>query len=139
MGIFGKKKEETQEVDATVAEPAVKEKKVAKSTKREAKKTTEIASIAEAYGVIGLPVVTEKSHKLASANKYMFHVAKDATKKQVKSIVEQMYKVTVEQVHMIVVKPKRRTVKYDRGYQKLYKKAIVTVKSGQHIAIFETA
>lgn len=137
MGIFGKKKEELQQ-DANVAEGSV-EKKSTKSTKRPVKKTDEVVSVSAAYGVIGLPVVTEKSHKLASTNKYMFHVAKDATKKQVKTVVEQMYKVTVEQVHMIVVKPKRRTVKYDRGYQKLCKKAIVTVKNGQHIAIFETA
>ncbi|MFA5986848.1 MAG: 50S ribosomal protein L23 [Parcubacteria group bacterium] len=140
MGIFSSKKEEsTKDHDAQVGAEA--EKKVApKSEKRSTKKVVvdDVASIAQAYGVIEAPIVTEKSHKMAAMSKFAFRVAKSATKKQVKNIVEKMYKVTVKDVHMVVVKPKRRTVKYDRGYQKLYKKAIVTVAKGQHIAVFES-
>jgi large subunit ribosomal protein L23 len=139
MGIFSSKKEEsTKDHDAQVGAEA--EKNVApKSEKRSTKKVVDdVASIAQAYGVIVAPIVTEKSHKMATMSKFAFRVAKSATKKQVKNIVEKMYEVTVKDVHMVVVKPKRRTVKYDRGYQKLYKKAIVTVAKGQHIAVFES-
>lgn len=133
MGIFGTKKEDEQKKDAAVEE----KKDVKPAEKKASKKSDSVVSIAAAHGVIIAPIVTEKSHEQLSKNKYTFRVAKTATKKQVKDIVEKMYKVTVENVNIVVVKPKRRTVKYDRGYQSLYKKAIVTVKEGDHIAVFE--
>ncbi|XLQ20315.1 MAG: 50S ribosomal protein L23 [Candidatus Moraniibacteriota bacterium] len=131
MGIFGNKKEDIKEGVST-------EKKVEKTSKKKDKSSAkDVASTSSAYGTIVAPIVTEKSHAMASEGKYTFRVEKTATKKDVKRVVQEMYKVDVENVNMIVVKPKRRTVKYDRGYQKLYKKAIVTVKEGQHIAVFE--
>lgn len=131
MGIFGKKNEEDVKKD-----DAVKEEKVVK-TEKKTKKSDAPVSIAAAHGVIVAPIVTEKSHSLSSDNKYTFRVEKVATKQQVKNVIEEMYKVTVENVNIVVVKPKRRTVKYNRGYQSLYKKAIVTLKKGDHIAVFE--
>jgi large subunit ribosomal protein L23 len=123
MGIFGKK-EDNKEVST---------KKV--GTKKTSK--DDVISTVGAYNTIVTPIVTEKSHAMAANHKYTFRVAKDTTKIIVKKVIQDMYKVTVEDVNMIVVKPKRRTVKYDRGYQKLYKKAIVTVREGDHISVFE--
>ena len=137
MGIFGTKKEDKKEpIDASIAKNE-KDDSVKASKKAVKKAPKSVASVSAAYGVVGSAIITEKSHKMASENKYTFRVEKNATKKQIKSIIEEMYKVTVEEVNIIVVKPKRRTVKYDRGYQKLFKKAIVKVQKGQHIAVFE--
>ncbi len=136
MGIFSKKTEESTAnvVKKTTAKRSEEKKQ---SKKIDSKKVEDVVSTAGAYNVIIAPIVTEKSHDMVSKHKYTFRVAKTASKSVVKKIVEDMYGVTVENVNMIIVKPKRRTVKQDRGYQKLYKKAIVTVSQKDHIAIFE--
>jgi len=138
MGIFGKKTEDAKNgvTEKAVAKDVVaeKDKKVKKSSKKD-----EVASITSAYGTIVAPIITEKTHDMVAKNKYTFRVAKGATKLQVKDVIEEMYSVHVESINTVVVKPKRRTVKYNRGYQKLYKKAIVTVREGDHIAVFEGA
>jgi large subunit ribosomal protein L23 len=134
MGIFGKKTEDKKE--------SVSTKKVEKTaSKKSFKKASKdvVTSTASAYGIIIAPIVTEKSHEAAGSGKYTFRVEKRVTKSQVKKVIEEMYNVHVENVNVVVVKPKRRTVKYDRGYQKLYKKAIVTVRKGDHITVFEGA
>ncbi len=136
MGIFSKK---TEESTANVVEKTTAKRSEGKkqSKKIDSKKVEDVVSTAGAYNVIIAPIVTEKSHDMVSKHKYTFRVAKTASKSVVKKIIEDMYGVTVENVNMIIVKPKRRTVKQDRGYQKLYKKAIVTVSQKDHIAIFE--
>jgi large subunit ribosomal protein L23 len=134
MGIFGKTKEDQIDADAQAVVPA---KKSSEKKGKTAKKDDVHVSVALAYNVIVGPVITEKAHALSTKGQYVFRVNTDADKKQVKDVVEKMYNVTVEDVRMIVVKPKRRTVKYDRGYQKKFKKAVVTVKSGQSIAVFQ--
>lgn len=137
MGIFGTKKED--EVQKEVASEEKADKSVKKDSTKKGVKKAEITSIAAAHNINISPIITEKTHGLAADGKYTFRVAKSATKKQVKDVVEELYQVTVEDVNVVVVKPKRRTVKYDRGYQSLYKKAVVTVKEGDHIAVFEGA
>jgi len=133
MGIFSKKTEEG--TTGVVKKDA--EKKQLDSKSKKAEKKNDIVSTTGAYNTIIAPIVTEKSHEMVVKHKYTFRVAKTASKAIVKKVVEDMYGVTVKNVNMIVVKPKRRTVKQDRGYQKLYKKAIVTVREGDHIAVFE--
>ncbi len=135
MGIFGKKEDNKEESTKDAVEKKAKTSK--KVSKKEKVTKTEIASTTGAYNTIIAPIVTEKSHAMISESKNTFRVTKDSTKAVVKKVVEDMYGVTVENVNIIIVKPKRRTVKYDRGYQKLYKKAIVTLKSGDHISAFE--
>lgn len=136
MGIFGTKKEDEQGDDVATASTEVN-RVTAKKAKKSKKEEVRNVSVAAAYDVIVGPVITEKAHTLAAKNQYVFRVNTSAEKKQVKDVVEKMYDVNVEDVRMIVVKPKRRTVKYNRGYQKKTKKAVVTVKKGQSIAIFQ--
>ncbi|PID52348.1 MAG: 50S ribosomal protein L23 [Candidatus Moraniibacteriota bacterium] len=138
MGIFGTKKEDDIKQEKAVDEKK-SEKKTKGSTKKKEVKNAEVSSIASAYNIDISPIITEKSHGLAARGKYTFRVKKKATKAQIKNVVEEMYKVNVTDVNVVIVKPKRRTVKYDRGYQSLYKKAVVTVKKGDHIAVFEGA
>lgn len=134
MGIFGKKNEE-QNDDATKS--AAEVAPLVKKGSKKAQKEDEQVSVALAYNVIEGPIITEKTHTLSTKGQYVFRVNTAADKKQVKDVIEKMYSVAVEDVRMILVKPKRRTVKYDRGYQKKFKKAVVTVKEGQSIAVFQ--
>ena len=83
------------------------------------------------------PVVSEKSYVLASAGKYTFRVHPDAHKTQIKQAVEGLFDVTVVDVRTSSVpsKPKRRG--YTSGRTRAWKKAIVQVRPGDTIPIFQ--
>jgi large subunit ribosomal protein L23 len=89
--------------------------------------------------VLLAPVVSEKSFSLQSDRKYTFKVHKDAHKTQVRQAVEQLFGVKVEGVNIVKVqsKPKRRGV--TKGAKPGWKKAIVKVREGETIDIFEGA
>jgi large subunit ribosomal protein L23 len=85
------------------------------------------------------PVVSEKSYSLINDRKYSFRVHKDAHKTQIRQAVEQLFDVHVERVNVVKVqsKPKRRG--FHRGTRPGWKKAIVQVREGETIEIFEGA
>ena len=85
------------------------------------------------------PVVSEKSYSLQSDRKYTFKVHKDAHKTQVRQAVEQLFEVRVEAVNIVKVqaKPKRRAA--IKGTKVGWKKAIVKLREGETIDIFEGA
>ena len=85
------------------------------------------------------PVVSEKSYEQITRNHYTFQVHKDAHKTQIRQAVEQLFEVKVERVNIVKVqaKPKRRGV--IRGTKRGWKKAIVQLKKGDTIEIFEGA
>ncbi|HDM89711.1 MAG: 50S ribosomal protein L23 [Candidatus Hydrothermota bacterium] len=86
------------------------------------------------------PILTEKTLNLKNtANQYVFEVARDANKIEVKHAVEQLFKVRVEKVQIINVKGKIRRVRRAPGRTRSWKKAIVKLKSGDSIPIFEGA
>ena len=88
-------------------------------------------------GIVISPIMTEKSHGMSQEGKYLFKVSSKVNKNSIKKAIEEMYKVNVEKVNVLTVSKKKRTIKYDRGYQKTYRKAIVTLKEGQSITVFE--
>jgi len=86
------------------------------------------------------PLITEKSLQLASqANAFTFEVERGATKEQIKGMIEQLYTVNVTSVNTIVghnslkATGKRRL----KRTQPKTKKAIVTLKAGQKIELFD--
>ena len=83
------------------------------------------------------PVVSEKTYVLASAGKYTFRVHPDAHKTQIKQAVEELFNVGVLEVRTSSVpsKPKRRG--YTAGRTRAWKKAIVQVREGETIPIFQ--
>ena len=87
--------------------------------------------------VIIRPVVSEKSYVLATNDKYTFRVHKDAHKTQIKQAVERLIGVTVLEVRTSAVpsKPKRRGL--TSGRTREWKKAIVQVRPGDSIPIFQ--
>ena len=89
--------------------------------------------------VLLAPVVSEKSYSLISDRKYTFKVHKDAHKTQVRQAVEELFGVHVVNVNILKVqaKPKRRGL--TKGMRPGWKKAVVQVREGEQIEIFEGA
>ena len=87
--------------------------------------------------VIIRPVVSEKSYALATVGKYTFRVHPDAHKTQIKQAVEALFGVDVREVRTSSVpsKPKRRG--YTAGRTREWKKAVVQVREGDTIPIFQ--
>ncbi|MCX6810814.1 MAG: 50S ribosomal protein L23 [Candidatus Berkelbacteria bacterium] len=87
--------------------------------------------------VIKSPVISEKSFALASTGVYVFLVTPEANKKIVATQVHEMYKVDVEEVRIINIPGKIKRAGKKMGRRSDIKKALVKVKKGQKIAIFE--
>jgi large subunit ribosomal protein L23 len=85
------------------------------------------------------PVISEKSYEMIQSNQYTFRVHKDAHKTQIRQAVELQFDVKVERVNIVKVqaKPKRRGLY--RGIRPGWKKAIVQLRKGDSIEIFEGA
>jgi large subunit ribosomal protein L23 len=88
--------------------------------------------------VIIRPVVSEKSYILSAADRYTFRVHRDAHKTQIRQAVEALFDVHVVDVRTMSVKskPKRRG-STPKGGTREWKKAIVQVRSGESIPIFQ--
>jgi large subunit ribosomal protein L23 len=91
--------------------------------------------------VLLAPVVSEKSYSLITDRKYTFRVHEDAHKTQVRQAVEELFDVKVQSVNIVKVqpKPKRRTGAFAKGRRPGWKKAIVQLREGHQIEIFEGA
>ncbi|OAT81196.1 50S ribosomal protein L23 [Desulfotomaculum copahuensis] len=87
--------------------------------------------------ILRRPVVTEKSMALQAENKYTFIVDPGANKVEIKKAVEDLFKVKVEKVHTLRVKGKLKRVRNVWGRRPDVKKAIVTLKEGNKIELFE--
>ena len=89
--------------------------------------------------VLLAPVVSEKSYSLITDGKYTFKVHQNAHKTQIRQAVEQLFDVKVERVNIVKVqsKPKRRGLY--RGRRPGWKKAVVQLREGETIDIFEGA
>jgi large subunit ribosomal protein L23 len=87
--------------------------------------------------VIIRPVVSEKSYVLSAADKYTFRVHPDAHKTQIRQAVEQLFGVKVLEVRTMTVKPKPKRRGLVRGRTRQWKKAIVQVRPGDSIPIFQ--
>ncbi|MGI8559619.1 MAG: 50S ribosomal protein L23 [Solirubrobacteraceae bacterium] len=87
--------------------------------------------------VIIRPVVSEKSYVLSAVDKYTFRVHPDAHKTQIRQAVEALFSVRVLEVRTISVKSKPKRRGAIRGRTRSWKKAIVQVRPGDSIPIFQ--
>ncbi len=87
--------------------------------------------------VIIRPVVSEKSYVLAANDRYTFRVHDDANKTQVRQAIEALFEVDVVEVRTSSVKSKPKRRGLTRGRTRSWKKAVVQVKAGQTIPIFQ--
>jgi len=80
------------------------------------------------------PVITEKSYiARAASNQYVFRVATDASKVDVKAAVEAIFEVQVEKVQVINVPGKEKRRGAHVGRRPGYRKAVVRLVEGQSI------
>ena len=89
------------------------------------------------YEVLRRPLITEKNSILQTQSKYAFEVAKEANKPQIKQAVEKAFKVKVTTVNVMTVPGKTRRVGRQQVLTQSWKKAIVTLKTGDKIEFFE--
>jgi large subunit ribosomal protein L23 len=85
------------------------------------------------YDAIVSPVITEKATLASESNQFVFKVARNATKPQIKAAIEQLFDVKVTAVNTLLRKGKRKTFRGVRGRQQDMKKAIVTLADGYRI------
>ena len=92
------------------------------------------------YQVLKKPLITEKSTKmLAEGNWVAFRVHPRANKIQIKETVEKIFNVKVTKVNTLVVPGKYRRFGRTIGHTKSWKKAMLRLKEGDKIELFEGA
>lgn len=89
----------------------------------------------DSYSIVKSLIRTEKGSSLMSLGKYLFWVAKEANKIEIKKAVEELYKVKVKNVNTAMARGKLKRVRYDEGKTPDWKKAIVQLKKGEKIEV----
>ena|SRR5688572_29769743 len=97
-----------------------------------------------AYQIILRPWITEKATTLNEQNQYVFEVAPEANKVEIRRAIEEIFDVQVQAVNTVNVRGKlrRRRTRHGitEGYTKARKKAIVTLRpESKRIELFEGA
>ncbi|MCD4705202.1 50S ribosomal protein L23 [bacterium] len=150
MGLFGKKKDKKEvsksdEKDLTIDEiqrgKSVQSKSTSKTQKKDSKKS-KAHSVSKkdtknSYKILVKPLVTEKASYLKSENKYVFEVASEANKAEVKRAIYHVYGYWPKDVHIIRLSGKKVKYGKTKGTTRAKKKAIVTLKKGDSIEIYE--
>jgi len=90
-----------------------------------------------ALEVLRRPLVTEKGTILSGHGKYLFEVAAGANKQQIKEAVQRAFNVTVVKVNVMNVAAERRRAGRHLFLTTPWKKAVVTLKAGDKITLFE--
>jgi large subunit ribosomal protein L23 len=85
------------------------------------------------YDAIVSPVITEKATLASESNQFVFKVARNATKPQIKAAIERLFDVKVTAVNTLLRKGKKKVFRGVRGRQQDVKKAIVTLADGSRI------
>jgi large subunit ribosomal protein L23 len=83
------------------------------------------------------PIVTEKSNQMRESGKYIFKVDSRVNKIQIMQAVRELFNVHPVACHVMRVKRKPKRVRYQLGYTAEWKKAIVTLRAGETIQVFE--
>ena len=92
------------------------------------------------YRILIRPLLTEKMTALReSGNKVGFLVAPHANRLEIKKAVETLLKVRVDHVNVMNVSGKMKRMGRFAGKRSDWKKAIVTLKEGEKLDLFESA
>lgn len=85
------------------------------------------------------PHISEKTARLAESNQYVFVVASEATKSDVKAAVEEMFEVQVLNVNIVNGKSKTKSFRFRQGVRQGKRKAYVRLAEGQSIDVMARA
>ena len=151
MGIFGNKKtEENKKTDNKSGDVTIDKKdtkkestkdlykndnKVKTETKKESKE--KVKNNSNAYKVLVKPWVTEKASIQGAQDKYFFEVSKDTNKIEIAKAIKDVYGVSPISINVINMIGKK--VRHGKviGKKKDWKKAVITLKKGESIKIYE--
>ena len=89
--------------------------------------------------VLRAPHVSEKSARLQEFNQYVFQVAPDASKSDVKAAIEQMFEVKVVAVNLVNIKGKQKMFRFRTGRRNGTRKAYVRLAEGHGIDVMAKA
>lgn len=92
-------------------------------------------NIERLYAVLRAPKVSEKTTRLVESNQYVFEVARDATKHEVKAAVEQIFSVKVIAVNVANSKGKSKSFRFRAGRRSDKRKAYVRLAEGQTLDV----
>jgi large subunit ribosomal protein L23 len=133
MGIFNRKSSATKKADAPKKEKIAKVEKSAEVSAAPASK----AKIASVAAKLLSPRVSEKAAMLASKGTYVFNVAIDANKIDIRKAVEAIYSVKVSDVRTVRGEGKIARRGRTAGRRNRWKKALVTLVKGQSLNLYE--
>lgn len=142
MALFGAKKttkenksavtpKETTSMQDLYNAPAVKAKVSTDKT------VTKDQGLSIAYKILVKPLITEKATHLNAANKYVFVVSDQANKINVATAIKDIYGVKPTQVNLMNVSGKKVARGRIKGQRSDWRKAIVTLKKGETIKVYE--
>jgi len=151
MALFGAKQTSTKKTPAAKAktektapkaegELNMQELYAAENTEKKgvrAKKGVTASRFDGSFRVLVKPLITEKATELGTQNKYAFVVTEAANKIEVAKAIQAVYGVKALNVNIICMKGKVVTRGRIKGQRKDWKKAIVTLKKGDSIKIYE--
>ncbi|MFH1610808.1 MAG: 50S ribosomal protein L23 [Patescibacteria group bacterium] len=140
MGIFSKKKTEKKEeaVEKTDEVKVVQNKKpIRRSTRNVKGEGGKAKTHGEAYKNLVRPIITEKVSFLGMYNQYVFEVSEKANKVEIKKSIESLYGVSPIKVNIFNVRGKSTRHGRTVGKRKNWKKAIITLKQGDKIDVYE--
>ncbi len=133
-----KKSAKSEKTDrAVVVTGDAKKKAAKKENKKEGKKRVVKDDTRDAYRILRHVLITEKASMMAARRQYTFAVDPGANKAQVAEAVANVYGVQPISVHMITVSGKQVRFGRIEGATKDWKKAIVTLKEGEKIDLYE--
>lgn len=89
------------------------------------------------FEILRRPIITEKSTLMQDEGRYVFEVSTGATKHQIKKAVQEAFDVRVTKVNTMNMRGKSKKYGPRATLKKSWKKAIVTLASGESITIFE--
>lgn len=130
MSIFKKLKAIIQRPQGAKKEPEGVEKQERTEKRKDAPQGAEFVG-----RVLRAPFISEKAAVLADSGKYIFEVFPNANKIEIKKAVERLYGVSVTQVNVVNLPPKKRRRGRFEGLKSGVRKAIVTLKKGHTIEI----
>jgi large subunit ribosomal protein L23 len=152
MGLFSKKTKDSASSADKEEKKLVKtgEVKVEKKAEKEKKEKTEMVerkveksskekkhASAEAQKILIRPLMTEKSTFLGAENKYVFEVSGRANKTEIAKAIHGIYQVKPIKINIINSFGKKIRTNRGAGKTKDWKKAIVTLKAGEKIEVYE--
>jgi large subunit ribosomal protein L23 len=88
--------------------------------------------------IVKRPVITEKTTLFTEKeNKVVFQVDANANKKEIKKAISSIFNVEVLDVRIVMIRGKKRRLRFKEGKRPDWKKAIITLKEGDKIEFFE--